>query len=293
MQNNPQNSSGSTGSVAEFDANWTGRKEARYNHWCKGPPRNQIQLAFRRHWILFEELMQGCGYKTCLEVGCGRGSISSYFAEHGFDCTLLDASEHVLETARSVFETNGHRADFIHADALAMPFEDSRFDAVVSIGLLEHFEEIKPLLSEQWRVLKPGGMFLGYVVPERPDNIQRSYRWINKCLAGCAKIFSKNTKNAVQKSDVYRSDYGSERYVPVIEKLGVQELNVMGVYPLPMISHSPEFPFSLLPAPMEWLLTRFYECVLFVRRILFRRNPWICRESYGQAFLIVFKKGAE
>lgn len=278
------------GSTDEFDQNWLNRPESFYNHWTSGWAKNQIQLAFRNHWRLFYEFMQNNGYETCLEVGCGRGTISSYFAENGFKCTLLDSSAGVLDTARSAFANNGHEAEFVHADALDMPFTDNAFDVVVSIGLLEHFEEIAQAVKEQYRVLKGGGLFLGYIVPERPENIQRHFRWFNRLLAFVARL-SPQDSAAQNKTNIYRSDYGSARYLSTLRELDVQDVKVMGVYPLPMISHSPEFPFSLLPAPFEWILTRTFESALFLRRIVFRRNPWICAESTGQAFLLMFRKG--
>lgn len=277
------------GSVDEFDKNWKDRKETAYNHWTRGIPANQIQLAFRSHWTLFSELMEGRQYHTCLEVGSGRGSISSYFADNGFDCTLLDSSASVLETAKDIFSTNGHKAKFVHADALNMPFPADNFDVVVSIGLLEHFEEIEEALSEQIRVLKPGGLFLGYIVPERPDNIQKWYRWINSALKAIATM-SGSKKKAPPKTDIFRSDYGSERYLNALSGKGITDIQVMGMYPLPMISHSPEFPFSLLPKPLEKTLTLIFRSVLKTRKFLYKRNPWICAESTGQAFLLAFRK---
>lgn len=43
------------------------------------------------------------------------------------------------------------------ADALALPFPDKTFDAVVSGFLLRNVSDVKQALAEQWRVLKPGG----------------------------------------------------------------------------------------------------------------------------------------
>jgi len=234
--------------------------------------------------------MQDKKYQSCLEVGCGRGTISSYFAEKGFDCTLLDYSADVLNTAKIIFANNGHQAKFVHGDALEMPFDSNSFDVVVSIGLLEHFEEIEKLVFEQFRVLKRGGMFLGYIVPERPFNIQRYFNWLNKTLSLLNRIFGQRNKDYTQKVDIYRSDYGSERYLPAIRSLPVTDIQVYGVYPLPMISHSPGFPFSLLPSPVEKGLTRLFETVLAARKFIYRKNPWLCDEKIGQAFLVVFKK---
>ena len=284
------NTKNKSGSVQEFDSNWSQRKEASYNHWIKSNPQNQIQLAFRSHWLLFQEMMQGINYQSCLEVGCGRGSISSYFAENGFDSTLLDSSVSVLDTARKIFASNGHQAKFVHGDALDMPFENNSFDVVVSIGLLEHFQDIQKPIHEQFRVLRPGGMFLGYIVPENPDNIQCYFNWLNKVLSIIAGLLKRGNEAAAQKTDIYRSDYGSERYLPIFRSLPVKKVLVSGVYPLPMISHSPEFPFSLLPSLAEKMLTEVFELILFIRRTLYQKNPWLCGENWGQAFLIAFIK---
>lgn len=277
------------GSVTAFDQNWKERKETKYNHWVRGTPKNQIQLAFRNHWLLFNEILQGRPRQSVLEVGGGRGSLSSYFADNGYDCTLLDTSEAILEVARDIFEANGHKAKYVHGNALAMEFPDNSFDVITSIGLLEHFEDIDTPIREQFRVLKPGGTLFAYIVPERPDNVQRHYQWINKGLRVIANAFGFEKKTA-PKSEIFRSDYGSERYLPVLEKLSVADVVVTGMYPLPMISHSPEFPFTLLPKPVEWTLTRIFSAVLSIRRALFGRNPWMCDERLGQAFLISFRK---
>lgn len=278
------------GSVREFDENWKDRKEARYNHWTRGAVRNQIQLAFRSHWRVFRELMEGREYRTSLEVGCGRGSVSSYFADNGFECTLLDLSQSILDTAEEIFSNNGHKGTFVHGDATAMPFEDDSFDVVVSIGLFEHFEDVEGPVREQLRVLKPGGLFLGYIVPERPDNVQKYFRWVNRGLSALSRFSKSKQKEQAAKTEIFRSDYGSERYLPVMEHLPVKEVFVSGMYPLPMISHSPEFPFSLMPKPAEWLLTRCFECTLWIRKMLYRKNPWLCDERTGQAFLVAFTK---
>ena len=67
-----------SGSVEAFDQNWENRSETVYSHWTRETPKNQIQLAFRQHWLTFNEIIGGrVGTKKCLEVGCGRGSLSA------------------------------------------------------------------------------------------------------------------------------------------------------------------------------------------------------------------------
>ena len=59
---------------------------------------------------------------------------------------------------------------------------------------------------------------------------------------------------------------------------------------LPMISHSPEFPFSLLPKVGEYFVTKLFKIILSIRQFVFKKNPWICNEEFGQAFLITYQK---
>ena len=281
-----------SGSTDDFDRNWRLRQETAYNHWTAGKPDNQVQLAFHSHWEVFRELIGPLAMRRgqAIEVGCGRGSLSSYFAADGWDVTLLDYSQAVIETAKQVFATNGHKAEFVIGDANDLPFPDQSFDVTYSIGLLEHFEDVRQPIAESLRVLRPGGWFLGYIVPERPDNLQRYFNWVNDALAFIAKLSQSKRNTKPPKSPIYRSDLDSRRYLDAIAGLEYENLTVFGMYSLPMISHSPEFPFSLLPKPVEWLLTRIFSKVLWFRKLITGRHGWICSEPMGQAFLLAFQK---
>jgi ubiquinone/menaquinone biosynthesis C-methylase UbiE len=281
-----------SGDTDNFDQSWRTRSEATYGHWTAGRPANQIQLAFRSHWEVFSELIGDLAMRKgdVLEVGCGRGSLSSYFSDAGWNCTLLDYSPSVLETAKGNFARCGHIAKFVPGDANHLSFEDDSFDVTFSIGLLEHFEDVRPIISEQLRVLRPGGWFLGYIVPERPDNLQRYFNWINRILKLFVRLTPGKSKSKAPKPEIYRSDFDSSHYINSMEGLEYSDLTVFGMYSMPMISHSPDFPFSLLPRPLEWCLTRIFEGVLAIRRMITGRHGWICSEPMGQAFLLAFRK---
>jgi ubiquinone/menaquinone biosynthesis C-methylase UbiE len=273
------------GSGDSFGKNWTSQQESLYTHWTREEPQNQIQLAFRRHWILFQEIL-GAGFQNrkVLEVGCGRGTISAYFADAGHDCTLLDLSPDVIQRAEQIFSKHGLKAKFAVGDAARLPFEEASFDLVFSIGLLEHFEDIEQVVSEQHRVLSAGGFFLGYVVPDNKNNVQKNYEWINEILRSV--VGSEQVETASRKSSVFRSDAHSGKYMECMKRLGFHDVRVAGVYPLPMISYSPAFPFSLLNPEAEQALVRHFRRVLEEREKKYGRNPWLCEESYGQAFLV-------
>ncbi|MBO73438.1 MAG: hypothetical protein CMD35_07480 [Flavobacteriales bacterium] len=275
-----------TGTNEEWNKNWQSREEAFYTHWTRGDPVNQIQLAFRNHWSLFNTFMDSelyNGGKRVLEVGCGRGSLSSYFSEAGFDCTLLDLSPDVIEIAKEIFSKNDLSAKFHVGDAYNLAFDDRSFDLVFSIGLFEHFEDIHTPIKEQLRILERGGLFIGYIVPEYNDNIQKNYHWVNKILKGYAKE-NKSIVGHDDKHEVYRSDRGSEKYIPVLEQFGLKNISASGVYPLPMISHSIDFPFSLMPVESEKSFVKYLQMILDSNTEF--PHPWMCKEGDGNAFVV-------
>jgi len=273
------------GAQAAFEQNWASCQESHYIHWTRGEPQTQIQLAFRNHWILFQEIMQEhLPGKRVLEVGCGRGTMSAYFADNGFECTLLDSSVSAIENARRFFAAYGLQARFDVGDAMSLPYDDGAFDIVFSIGLLEHFVDIATALSEQIRILSSGGLFLGYVVPHYSGNIQKGYNWINDLLK--AVVTPDASCSVGQKEDVFRSDADSAKYIDVLKSLPVRDIKASGVYPMPMISYSIEFPFTLLAPPAEQVLVQHFQNILAQRKAEYGKNPWLCDEGYGQAFLI-------
>ena len=276
------------GEVKQFDDNWKARSEAHYLHWTRGPVQNQIQFAFRNHWEVFSEILDNsAGYnsgKRVLEVGCGRGSLSAYFSEAGYNCSLLDLSSEAVKIAQQAFEENNLQGNFFVGDAEALEFQDNSFDILFSIGLLEHFEHLDNVIKEQIRVLDTGGLWLGYIVPEYKDNVQRDYRWINELLK---QYTSLTDTQQPKKEEIYRSDYNSNRYVPVLESFGLKIEGISGIYSTPMISHSIDFPFSLMPEAAEASLLKHFEEIFESRRKHNpHQHPWLCAEGEGNAFLI-------
>ena len=179
------------GSVKEFDDSWKEQiHETRQNYYTSGHPSNQIMMSFKNQWQVYKlfigPIMSGM---KVLEPGSGRGSISCYFAANGFDCYLLDTSQEVLEVAKSIFNENNLKANYICDDALNMPFQASYFDVIVHCGLLEHFEDYQKALGEQYRVLAPGGIIIANIVPEK-FSIQKAFKFVNDFLAFSYKFLS-------------------------------------------------------------------------------------------------------
>jgi len=80
----------------------------------------------------------------------------------GLGVTVADVNGDMLAVGRERAEERGlaGRADFVEANAEALPFPEKRFDAVTIAFGIRNVPRIERALSEIFRVLKPGGRFL-------------------------------------------------------------------------------------------------------------------------------------
>lgn len=107
-----------------------------------------------------------------LEVCAGGGYLARLIAGRRPGCrvTALDISAESLELGRRLASRSGlANVEFVEADAARMPFDDAKFDCVVScFGLHEIPTPVRPAaLREISRVLRRGGCLL-IVDLERP-----------------------------------------------------------------------------------------------------------------------------
>jgi ubiquinone/menaquinone biosynthesis C-methylase UbiE len=101
---------------------------------------------------------------SVLEVGCGSGGYALHLAER-VGCSLLglDLNAPGIQNANQLASTRGlnSRARFELCDASkTLPFEEATFDAAFSNDVLCHLRGRTGVLSEIFRILKPGGRML-------------------------------------------------------------------------------------------------------------------------------------
>lgn len=97
--------------------------------------------------------------KSLLDLGCGAGENSVYFASRGAECMATDYSPGMVEVALKLAEANGVHVTGRVINAMAMDFPDNSFDIVYASNLLHHIPDPTLTIQEAYRVLKPGGMF--------------------------------------------------------------------------------------------------------------------------------------
>ncbi|MDX1783639.1 MAG: bifunctional demethylmenaquinone methyltransferase/2-methoxy-6-polyprenyl-1,4-benzoquinol methylase UbiE [Aequorivita vladivostokensis] len=136
--------------------------------------------------------------KTILDIATGTGDLAIQFAENTSAEKIvgLDLSEGMLSVARKKVSGKNisEKIEFVQADSEALPFDDYTFDAItVSFGI-RNFENLEKGLSEIYRVLKKGGIFviLETSVPSKFPFKQGYYFYSKNVLPLVGKLFSKD-----------------------------------------------------------------------------------------------------
>ncbi|HKA39378.1 MAG TPA: methyltransferase domain-containing protein [Burkholderiales bacterium] len=101
----------------------------------------------------FSSLLGQFPRRRFLEIGCGEGFLLSALAQDGK--FAIDLSTRAIGAART-----RARAQFSVALAEQLPFPDGHFDLVASVGVMEHFLDIREATREIARVLSPGGHYV-------------------------------------------------------------------------------------------------------------------------------------
>lgn len=90
-----------------------------------------------------------------LEAGCGLGRWVFYLRRLGYDVVGIDLASDALRLAKEYDSGAPIQSD----DILHTSYPDRTFDAVISLGVMEHFEEgPQGPLTEAWRILKDDGL---------------------------------------------------------------------------------------------------------------------------------------
>lgn len=129
-----------------------------YNEWSDIYDSN-INLTRDLDSNVTRSLLASRRFDSILELGCGTGKNTVFFAEIGAQVHALDFSQGMIQKAKEKVKAGNVR--FETADLTKRwPCEDEIYDLISCNLVLEHIESLPHIFDEAARVLKPGGIFL-------------------------------------------------------------------------------------------------------------------------------------
>jgi ubiquinone/menaquinone biosynthesis C-methylase UbiE len=111
------------------------------------------------------DLLKPSPQASLLDVGCGLGNLTKYWAPHFAHVAATDLSPGMIDRARLVLPD----ADLYVAPAHELPFEDETFDRAVCYGVFQLFPDYayaRTALAEMLRGVRPGGVLVLGDVPD-------------------------------------------------------------------------------------------------------------------------------
>ncbi|HKN07788.1 MAG TPA: methyltransferase domain-containing protein [Thermoplasmata archaeon] len=105
-----------------------------------------------------------------LDLGGGTGAATVVFGARARERVVLEPDEQRISRGRAAHTP----VTFVSGVAETVPFDDGRFDRIVSLMSFHHFSEGDTALREAVRVLAPGGRFVLYDF----DPATPSGRWV-------------------------------------------------------------------------------------------------------------------
>jgi SAM-dependent methyltransferase len=149
----------------------------------------------------FSETVHGysraAGLKV-LDVGCGNGYVLYQYAQHGAEVCGVDIAHTAIWLSERRFALSGVSVRLDIIDGQRLPYPDSTFDIVCSMGVLHHISDPTPLVDEIYRVLKPGGRLIAM--------LYHRHSWKNLVLIRLLRVLHPHYRGKTQQQALNMND---------------------------------------------------------------------------------------
>jgi len=138
--------------------------KAAYNSWSEQYDTN-LNRTRDLEALALRQTLAGVTFNNCLEIGCGTGKNTVWLTEKAGEVTAVDLSDDMLAKAKE--KISSQKVHFIQADILHdWHFVTKKFDLVIFSLVLEHIENLEPVMEKVSRALVPGGyVYIGELHP--------------------------------------------------------------------------------------------------------------------------------
>lgn len=155
-----------------------------YNQFPKEFSINQADKNQVNRTMTYDVVNPHLSGANVLDLCCGDGIDSGYFAQQGAKVTGIDASSELIKIAKSEYP----HIQFDVGLAEKLPYADNQFDVVYSKYAIMTSADMEPIFTEVTRVLKPGGIFVYLVthpIRQFMEKKQQNANYFKKEIVDC------------------------------------------------------------------------------------------------------------
>lgn len=134
---------------------------------------NLRSKAQMREYEAIADRIAADGPGRLLDWGCGYGQVSNLLLQRGVDVRSFEWRADAGEPGLQQLPRFPDVSAWITSEPVALPYDTASFDSVLSCGVLEHVHDPDGSLDEVRRVLRPGGTFYVYKLPNRLSYLER------------------------------------------------------------------------------------------------------------------------
>ena len=91
---------------------------------------------------------------TFVDIAGGYGRLAKEYLDHAKKVWIFDYSQTELDDAKKEF---GNKVSTKQGDIYDIPFKNNTFDGMIMVRATHHFKDMKKVMKELHRILKPGG----------------------------------------------------------------------------------------------------------------------------------------
>lgn len=151
-----------------------------------------------------------------LEIGCGFGANFPHYPAAVTELVAVEPEPNFRDLSRERADRLGREATIVDGTAEALPVENDSFDAVVATAVLCSVDDQAAALAEIMRVLRPGGILVGFEHVASPGGVRRAgERVLDAVLwthlnGGCH--LSRDTLAAIEAAGFQTDELRTERF---------------------------------------------------------------------------------
>ena len=156
------------------------------SQWAFAAAYDLLNSAVEGRVIPYRNQTAGQAWGDVLEIGGGTGANLPFYPVDA-RITLVEPNPHMARRLRRKASKLGRDVTIVSGVGECLSFDDASFDSVVTTLVLCMVSDLRQVVEEALRVLRPGGSFLFYehVVSENPRR-----RWLQDRLNPCWRFLT-------------------------------------------------------------------------------------------------------